>query len=124
MAFALCPPADVPNRKISAMAAFLSASRLVSNASLFDNASFATSTKESISKIWFESDTKPIAGSNSKAPMHRFPKKQSVSTGFAAVRPVRDNHLSNNARPYVSGSASANIPGRPLKTSLLRFPNE
>lgn len=65
-----------------------------------------------------------VAGSNSKAPIHRCPKKHKASIGLPTVRPVKLSHLSNNARPYVSGNESANIPGRPLNTSLLRFPNE
>ena len=65
-----------------------------------------------------------MAGSNSKAPIHRFPRKHSDSTALPLLRPVNDSHRSNKARPYVSGKQSANIPGKPLYVSSPMFRNE
>ena len=124
MAFALCPPAEVPRRRISAIAAFLSVSRFTPNSSFLERASLATPTRESISNFMFSSEAGPVAGSYSRAPMQRCPRKHSISTGFPEVLPVRVSHRSNKARPYVSGRESASMPGRPLNVSLFRFPNE
>ena len=124
MAFARCPPADVPKRRISAIAAFVSSVRLTPNEVFSFSASRATSTNDSISNLWFGSYVTSIAGSNSKAPMQRFPKKQSVSTGLLLVCPVNASQRSNNARPYVSGRESANIPGSPMNVSRLSPANE
>ena len=84
-------------------------------------ASLATSTRESTS-IRISVSTASMAGSNSRAPMQRLPRKQSVPIALPLVRPVKASHFSKRARPYVSGRESASIPGRPLKVVLSSSP--
>ena len=121
IALARCPPAEVPRRRISAMAAFLSESMFTLKFDLSAKASLATSTRESTS-IRISVSTASMAGSNSRAPMQRLPKKQSVSIALLLVRPIKASHFSKRARPYVSGRESASIPGRPLKVVLSSSP--
>ena len=121
IALARCPPAEVPRRRISAIAAFLSELMFTLKPDLSARASLATSTKE-LTSILISVSIDSMAGSNSSAPMQRLPRKQSVSIALPLVRPVRPSHFSKSARPYVSGSESASIPGRPLNVVLLSSP--
>ena len=121
IALARCPPAEVPRRRISAMAAFLLEPMFTLKLDLSARASLATSTRESTS-IRISVSTASMAGSNSRAPMQRLPRKQSVSIALPLVRPVKASHFSKRARPYVSGRESASIPGRPLKVVLSSSP--
>ena len=60
-----------------------------------------------------------MTGSNSSAPIPLEPIKQSISTGFmlSSGRPSFASHMFMRSLPYLSGSASASKPGRPLKVS-------
>jgi len=61
-----------------------------------------------------------MAGSNSKAPIPLLPIKHRISTGFmlSSGRPCCANHMRINSLPYLSGSTSANKPGKPLNVSI------
>lgn len=111
-----CPAAEVPIFRISVNAFASSSERLALKSCLPERISRAILIKLSNSIVVAVLLVFGITGSNSNAPMPRFPVKHSSSTGFMllAGRPFLASQAFIMLLPYLSGNTSASRPGRPL----------